>query len=281
MRFDCNISLRPSHATQLGTKVELKNLNSFRFIEKALQFEIKRQSDLLDHGKVIKQETRLFNPKKGETFLMRIKEEASDYRYFPEPDLPAIVVDLPKITSDTQLPFDKIKKFYKEYELSFDLAIILAEEKNLCTYFESTLKHTKYVSIVANWIVNEILAKLNETKISIENIPISTQQLAEFVNQIGNKTLSSKMAKILFSKIWDTKKDVKILMKELQLKKIDDDATLSKFIDQVIQKHPDQWDQYCKGKESVYQFFIGQVMKLSKGQADPIKLGLLLKKKRK
>ena len=280
MRFDCNISLRPSHESRLGTKVELKNLNSFRFIEKALEFEIKRQSALLDSGEKIKQETRLFNPKQGKTYPMREKEEASDYRYFPEPDLPPLMIDESKITQNIELPFHKIQKFHKQYQIPFRSSLILAEEKNLCAYFESTIKNTKYILIVANWIVNEILAKLNENKLLIDEIPISPHQLAEFCNQIGNKTLSSKMAKELFSKMWTTQKDVHTLMKELNLKKIDDESVLIPFVNQVIQENPKQWTQYREGKESVYQFFIGQIMKLSKGQADPIKVGILLKKKR-
>lgn len=284
LRFDCNISLRPQTADEkkifkkikLGTKVEIKNLNSFRFIEKALKFEIKRQSSILNSGGTIQQETRLFNPQKNETFSMRSKEQASDYRYFPEPDLPPLIVENPP-NLKIELPFNKIKRWHNEYGIALDSAIILAHNLDLCTYFEKAMKETKYPQTLCKWVINEIPAFLNEKK----QISVSPSHLAELVNMIENKILSSKMAKDLLPKMWKTGKGAKELMKELHLRKLDDEETLSHIISQVIEQFPTQCEQYKKGKETVYKFLMGQVMKLSKGQADPLKAHALLKDKLK
>ena len=194
MRFDCNISLRKSSQDKLGTKVELKNLNSFRFMEKALSFEIQRQSEILNNQGTIIQETRLFDSKKNETFSMREKEEASDYRYFPEPDLPPLVVKIPKEKLSIELPFQKAKRFHEKYKIPLNVVSILVEEKELSAYFEKALEKTKSVSTLSKWITNEVLASTKDHKISISNIPIKAHELAELINQIENKILSSKMA---------------------------------------------------------------------------------------
>ena len=279
MRFDCNISLKPKGSLKLGTKVELKNLNSFRFVEKALNFEIKRQSYLLDNGESIKQETRLFNPKKNETFPMRSKEEASDYRYFPEPDLPPLIVKKPDSLSVEELPFDKINRFCAKYELSLNSAIMIVGEVDLCSYFEETLKQTSNAKILCNWLVNEVIARLHENKISIHKMLIQPHQMAEFINKIETKTLSSKMAKNVFAEMWNTGKSVDVLIKDLNLTKLDDEKDLLKIINQVLNEFPKQVGQYQSGKTGVYKFLMGQVMKISKGQADPVKTDALLKKR--
>ena len=278
MRFDCNISLKPKGSSRLGTKVELKNLNSFRFMEKALNFEIKRQSHLLENEKSVQQETRLFNPKKSETFPMRSKEEASDYRYFPEPDLPPLVIKKPKALSVKELPFDKINRFCSEYELPLNSAVMIVGDLALCSYFELALKKTSHVKTLCNWMVNELVACLNEHKISIQKILIQPHQLAELVNQIENKTLSSKMAKNVFSEMWKTGKSTDNIIKDLNLTKLDDEQELLKIVHQVLNEFPQQVEQYHNGKTGVYKFLMGQVMKLSKGQADPVKTDTLLKR---
>ena len=278
MRFDCNISLKPKGSSPLGTKVELKNLNSFRFVEKALNFEIKRQSYLLENGESVKQETRLFNPKKNETFPMRSKEEASDYRYFPEPDLPPLIIKKPTNLSIKELPFDKINRFCSQYELPLDIATMIVGEMDLCSYFESAVKQVSSPQILCNWLVNEMIARLNEHKISIKDILIQPHQMTEFVNRIESKTLSSKMAKTVFSKMWDTGKSVDALIKDLNLIKLDNEEALLLIINQVLKEFPQQVEQYTNGKTGVYKFLMGQVMKLSKGQADPVKTDMLLKK---
>ncbi len=278
MRFDCNISLKPKGSSQLGTRVELKNLNSFRFVEKSLNFEIKRQSYLLDNGESVRQETRLFNPKKNETFPMRSKEEASDYRYFPEPDLPPLLVEKPKTFSIKELPFDKINRFCSQYKLPLNSAVIIVEEVDLCSYFEFAVEQVSNPKTLCNWLVNEVIARLNEHKISIQDMPIQSHQMAEFVDRIENKTLSSKMAKTVFSKMWSTGKSVDVLIKDLNLTKLEDEEVLLKIVKQILDEFPIQVEQYKNGKTGVYKFLMGQVMKLSKGQADPVKTDILLKK---
>ena len=277
MRFDCNISLKSKGSSQLGVKVELKNLNSFRFMEKALNFEIKRQSDLLESGQPVPQETRLFNPKKNETFPMRSKEEASDYRYFPEPDLPPLVIKKIPALSIKELPFDKINRFCSEYEVPLNSAVVIVGEVAFCSYFESALKKTSHAKILCNWMVNEVIARLNENKISVREMLIQPNHIAELVNQVEDKTLSSKMAKKVFSEMWKTGKPPSLIVKDLNLTKLDDEKELLKIIHQVINEFPQQTEQYQKGKTGVYKFLMGQIMKLSKGQADPVKTSVLLK----
>ncbi|MDE0151773.1 MAG: Asp-tRNA(Asn)/Glu-tRNA(Gln) amidotransferase subunit GatB [Bdellovibrionales bacterium] len=278
MRFDCNISLKPKGSSKLGTKVELKNLNSFRFMEKALNFEIKRQSHLLDNGESVQQETRLFNPKKNETFPMRSKEEASDYRYFPEPDLPPLMIKKPNALSIKELPFDKINRFCSKYKLPLNSASIIVGEMELCSYFEEALKQTAHAKTLCNWLINEVMARLHENKISIQKMLIQPHQMAEFVNRIEAKTLSSKMAKNVFTEMWNTGKSVDTLIKDLNLTKLDSEEDLLKIINQVFNEFPKQVEQYRGGKTGVYKFLMGQVMRLSKGQADPVKTDSLLKK---
>lgn len=279
MRFDCNISLKPKGSSKLGTKVELKNLNSFRFVEKALNFEIKRQSHLLNNGELVQQETRLFNPKKNETFPMRSKEEASDYRYFPEPDLPPLMIKKSNALSIKELPFDKINRFCSEYKLPLSSASIIVGEMELCAYFEEVLKQTSNAKTLCNWLVNEVMARLHENKISIQKMLIQPHQMAEFVDRIEAKTLSSKMAKNVFIEMWNTGKSVDTLIKDLNLTKLDNEEDLLKIINQVFDEFPKQVEQYQGGKTGVYKFLMGQVMKLSKGQADPVKTDFLLKEK--
>jgi len=279
MRFDCNISLKPKGSSRLGTKVELKNLNSFRFMEKALNFEIKRQSDLLENGEFIKQETRLFNSKKNETFPMRSKEEASDYRYFPEPDLPPLIVKKPNSLSIKELPFDKINRFCSDYDLPLNSAVMIVGEVDLCSYFEEALGQTSNAKALCNWLVNEVTARLRKNKISIQKMLIQPHQMAEFINRIENKTLSSRMAKDVFAGMWTTGKSVDVIIKDLNLTKLDDEKDILKIINQVLNEFPKQVEQYQNGKTGVYKFLMGQVMKLSKGQANPVATNMLLRKR--
>ena len=281
MRFDCNISLRPQGSKKLGTKVELKNLNSFRFIEKSLSFEIERQTQLLNQKKLVTQETRLYNPKKNQTFSMRTKEQASDYRYFPEPDLPPLVVEQTDESIDKELPIDQIKRFCSEYKIPLSFALLLTEEIELANYFETALKKTSHAQTLCKWVVNEMQAYLKDSKIEIKECLIAPEEMAELVNQIEQKLLSSKMAKNVFQQMWKTGKPLKVLVKEMNLTKLDDEESLSKIINQVLTDFPEQCEQYRNGKTTVYKFLMGQVMKISKGQADPEKANQILEKKLK
>ena len=279
MRFDCNISVRSQGSKKLGTKVELKNLNSFRFIEKSLNFEIKRQTQLLENKKSITQETRLYNPKKNETFPMRTKEQASDYRYFPEPDLPPLIIEQTEISLDKELPIYKINRFCTEYKIPLSFALILTEEIELSSYFEMALKKTPHAQTLSKWIINEMQSYLKTSKMEVKNCPVIPEEMAELVNQIEQKLLSSKMAKDVFQQMWKTGKPLKALVNEMNLAKLDDEESLSKIIDQILKEFPEQCEQYRNGKTAVYKFLMGQVMKISKGQADPEKANHILKKK--
>ena len=279
MRFDCNISLRPVGTKKLGTKVELKNLNSFKFIEKALRFEIKRQSKVLNEKKSVIQETRLYDPKKNETFPMRTKEEASDYRYFPEPDLPPLVIEQVSTTLKQELPINKINRFCSEYNLPLSSVLLLAEEIEWASYFEKALKTTSHAQTLSKWIINEMRSYLKDSKIDAKDCPISPEEMGKLVNQIEKKLLSSKMAKDVFQQMWKTGKPLETLVKEMNLSRIDDEKQLSQIIEQVMKENPEQCEQYKNGKLTVYKFLMGQVMKVSKGQADPEKANQILKKK--
>ena len=279
MRFDCNISLRLQGEKKLGTKVELKNLNSFKFIEKALQFEIKRQSKVLNEKKSVIQETRLYDPKKNETFAMRTKEEASDYRYFPEPDLPALIIEEIKTDLKQELPIDKINRFCSEYKLPLSSSLILTEEIELASYFEKALEKTGHAQTLSKWIINEMRSYLKDSKVDVKDCPIAPEEMGELANQVEKKLLSSKMAKDVFGQMWKTGKPLKTLVKEMNLIKVDDEKQLSQIIEQVIKENPEQCEQYRSGKLTVYKFLMGQVMKVSKGQADPEKANQILKKK--
>ena len=281
LRFDCNISLRPrekpSREKKLGTKVEIKNLNSFRFMERALNFEIKRQTNLLEKGKIVSQETRLFNPKKNETFPMRTKEGSSDYRYFSEPDLPPLIIEevIKKAVKEEQagaspeLPFERITHLKKE-GLPLETALILVESPPLYDYFLEALRHTKEKATLAKWITNDLLGLMKEKNLSLNNIPVPPEDLAHIMNLIHDKTLSSKMAKDLLVKINETKKSAAELIKSLNLKKLNEED-LAAMVGQVIQEFPKQWEQYRGGREKVEKFLMGQLMRISKGQADPEK----------
>ena len=279
MRFDCNISLKQKGERQLGTKVELKNLNSFRFMEKALNFEIKRQARILDEGGRVHQETRLFNPKKNETFSMRSKESASDYRYFPDPDLLPLVIENLKPVLKAKRPFEKTRSLFEEQNIPLSQALLLVEEPELYLYFQEALTRTPHSQTLSKWILNEVLFFAKETKTPFQKIPISPRELGSLVNEVENKTLSSKMAKKLFSKMWETGLSAEVLIKKLNLKKMDDKESLDKVVNQIIKEFPGQCKQYKQGKQAVYKFLMGQIMRLSKGQADPEKAGARLKEK--
>ena len=208
---------------------------------------------------------------------MRSKEEASDYRYFPEPDLPPLVIKKIPALSIKELPFDKINRFCSEYAIPLNSAVVIVGEAAFCSYFESALKKTSHAKILCNWMVNEVIARLNENKISVREMLIQPDHIAELVNQIESKTLSSKMAKKVFAEMWKTGKPPALIIKNLDLTKLDDETELLKIIHQVINEFPEQVEQYQKGKTGVYKFLMGQIMKLSKGQADPVKTSALLK----
>ena len=279
LRCDCNISLRPKGETKLGVKVEIKNINSFRFVERALQFEIKRQEKALKEGEKISQETRLFDSKKGETRLMRKKESASDYRYFPEPDLPPVHFDKEYLANLQlpELPLTKIKRLEKDYSLKLEEAQILAEDKDFSDYFEELVSLTKDSRLCLTWLQGDVKARMKEEDLDLPKV--SAQDLSPLITAIKEERISGKMGKEVFKILWNEGKKVEEIIKEKGFKQISSDEELGKIIDQVFKDSPSQLEAYKKGKTKLFSFFIGQAMKVSRGCAHPEKLNQILKKK--
>ena len=279
LRCDCNISLREKGQSALGTKVELKNLNSFKFIEKALNYEIKRQAALLEKGEKILQETRLYDSKKDQTFAMRSKETSSDYRYFPDPDL--LPVDLSAIEKDLdelpELPYEKFKRFGQDYKLKTKAIEVLLEDPDLCDYFEQLAKKTKDPEASCHWLLGEMLGHLKQGDFNLKNQPIPLQALSDLIGFVAKETISISVAKEVFHLMWVNQKTPQEIIKENQLQQISDEKELGKFVQEVLNANPKQVSAYKQGKTKLLGFFVGQVMKMTKGQAHPEKLSKILK----
>lgn len=283
MRCDCNVSIRKVGTEKFGTKVELKNINSFRFVEKALEYEIQRQIDCKESGEEIVQETRLYDSTKNKTFSMRSKEDAHDYRYFIDPDLLAVKVSDEWINnikvSLPELPLVRADRFQSEYQIPQYDALILTQEKELADYFEHAAKKSGQPKGVSNWMMTELLRSMNDNKIEVKDSPISSDHLAELVSMVESKEISGKMAKQVFQEMWNTKKSPKSLVKDLGLSQITDEGAIEKIIEQVMSVNEKAVADYRGGKTKLFGFFVGQAMKESKGQANPELLNQLLKKK--
>lgn len=285
-RCDANVSIRPKGQQEFGTRTETKNLNSFRFVERAINFEIERQIDVLEEGGEVVQETRLYDANKDETRSMRTKEEANDYRYFPDPDLLPVVIEpefLEKIKQQLpELPDDKIARFKQDYELSDYDAENLVINKETADYFEETVKHANgKAKLAVNWILGELSAAINQDNIEISASPISSPMLAALLNRIEDGTISGKIAKEVFHAMWSGEGSVDAIIEAKGLKQITDSGEIETLVDQVISDNPGQVEQYKSGKDKVFGFFVGQVMKLSKGKANPQQVNQLLKDKLK
>ncbi len=285
MRCDCNVSIRKIGTTTLGTRTELKNINSFRFIEKAIQYEIERQVDVIDSGQAIVQETRLYDSTKNKTFSMRSKEEAHDYRYFPDPDLLPLIVTDADIEmykkSLPELPRVRALRFQTQYGIPEYDADVLTVEKDMAEYFEEVVKITGNGKVSSNWIMTELLRELNNAKKEINESPVTSKMLAELVQLIDNNTVSGKMAKTVFMEMFKSGKSASEIVKSQGMSQITDEGEIGKIIDQVIQANPGQTAEYRGGKDKLYGFFVGQAMKASKGQANPELLNKVLKEKLK
>ncbi len=283
LRCDCNISVKKVGDPTLGTKVELKNLNSFRFIEKALDFEIERQIDLCLSGKKIVQETRLYDPDKNRTYTMRLKEDAQDYRYFIDPDLLPIIVTQDKIkqvqSSIPELPLKKASRFIKELGLSEGEAETLTSEKALADFFEATASASGHSKQSANWILGEALRYSNEHNQSISQIKVTPTALADLIKLVEQKVVSVKIAKSVFNEMMDSGSSAASIIDKHGYKQVSDTGELEKMIQSVLDANPNQVAEYRSGKEKVFGFFVGAVMKLTKGQADPDVVNTLLKQK--
>jgi aspartyl-tRNA(Asn)/glutamyl-tRNA(Gln) amidotransferase subunit B len=282
LRCDVNVSVRPWGQDELGTKVEVKNMNSFRFIKQALEFEIGRQVAVVEAGGAIPQQTRLFNVQTGETVAMRSKEQAHDYRYFPEPDLmPLIVSEQWKDeirSSMAELPAAKRARFIKEYELSDYDAGVLTLTQAIADYFEDVAKGAGDAKAAANWVQGELAGALNAAGNGIEDSPVSATQLAELVRLINDGTLSGKLAKGVFAKMFESGRGAPEIVEAEGLKQISDTGELRKIIDDILANNQKQVETYRGGKTSVLGFFVGQVMKATRGQADPKAVNELLRK---
>jgi aspartyl-tRNA(Asn)/glutamyl-tRNA(Gln) amidotransferase subunit B len=290
-RCDINISLRPVGAKEYGTRAEVKNVNSFKFVQKAIEYEIKRQAQVLDEGGKVVQETRLFDSSKGVTFSMRSKEEAHDYRYFPEPDLVPVVTTREQIESIrktiTELPDAKRERFVQQYNLPEYDAETLTATVAMSGFYESTVAASSAISVsmpdlpkvVSNWTMGELARLLNEDGKEIEAAPIKPQQIAGMLKLIGDGTISTKIAKTVFEEMYRSGKDAETVVKEKGLVQVSDTGAIEQIIADVIKANPAQHADYKGGKDKLFGFFVGQVMKASKGKANPEMVNELLKKK--
>ena len=282
-RCDANVSVRPQGQTEFGTRTEIKNINSFKFVERAIEFEVERQIDVLESGGKIIQETRLYDADKDETRSMRSKEDAHDYRYFPDPDLLPIKLSKELIDSFKEklpeLPEQKREK-YVDLGLSTDDARLLSENRNVATYFETCVEAASGdARSVANWITGEIFAALNKDELDFADVPIGTDSLAKLIARINDKTISNKIAKQVFDAMWNGEGEADDIIEAKGLKQVTDSGAIEALVDEVLANNPDQIEQYKAGKNKVFGFFVGQVMKMSKGKANPQQVNDLLKSK--
>ena len=281
-RCDANVSLRPKGETAFGTRAELKNMNSFRNVQRALEYEIKRQQYILENGQEVIQETRLWDDSQGVTQSMRGKEEAHDYRYFPDPDLVPIVIDNEWIEavkkSLPELPLEKRERFVRDYQIPPYDAGVLTSSRALADYFEEVARLSGKPKIASNWVMGDVLRFLNEDKRDIKECPILPRSLAEMILIIEDGTISGKMAKDIIVEIYRTGKPPKTIIEEKGMVQITDEAALEKTIAGVIAANPTQLEQYRAGKEKLFGYFVGQVMKATQGKANPQLINELLKK---
>ena len=282
LRADVNVSVRIKGTDKLGTRCEIKNVNSIKFMQMAINYEANRQVDLIEEGKSIDQETRLFDTKKNETRSMRSKEDAHDYRYFPDPDLlPLEVTDdfVEKIKSEIpELPDEKKKRFIEKFKLSPYEATILVSDIETSKYFEEVIENSD-VKLATNWITGELFAVLNNKNLEISESPISSKNLSKLINLIKDGTISGKIAKTIFELMMDSDKDPQKIVEEKGLKQESDPKALEALIDKVIVDNPDKVKEYKSGKEKLFGFFVGQAMKDSNGKANPQLVNDILKKK--
>jgi aspartyl-tRNA(Asn)/glutamyl-tRNA(Gln) amidotransferase subunit B len=282
-RCDANVSIRPRGQEAFGTRAELKNLNSFRFIKQAIEYEVTRQAELLDDGGTVVQETRLYDADSGTTRSMRGKEEAHDYRYFPDPDLVPLVVDEAWIdtvrASLPELPDAKLRRYREQLGLPDYDAGVLCADRRVAEYFDALVALHGNAKLCANWVMGELLRSLRENDIAISACPVSPELLAGVLQRIDDRTISGKIAKTVFEEIWRSGKSADRIIEEQGLKQVTDSGAIETILDQVIAANPGQFAELQGGKEKLTGFFVGQVMKLSKGKANPGLVNQLLKKK--
>ena len=283
MRCDANVSIRPVGQEEFGTRTEIKNINSFKFVERAINYEVQRQKDVLEDGGRIVQETRLYDADKDETRSMRSKEVANDYRYFPEPDLLPIVIDDAYIEAIRatlpELPDTRGARFVSEYGLSEYDAGVLVATREMADYFETTAKLSGDAKLAANWVSQDLQALLNKYGWELDESPIQAERLAMLIQRIKDNTISGKIAKTVFDAMLDDSSDVDAIIEAKGLKQVTDSGALETLVDKVIAENPDQAQQYRDGKVQVIGFLVGQCMQLSKGKANPAQVNEILRGK--
>lgn len=283
LRCDANISVRLKGDKNFGTKTEIKNMNSFRNVEKAIEFEIERQIELIEDGERIVQQTLLWNADANEAYPMRSKEEAHDYRYFPDPDLLPVIIDaewkdeISKLLPE--LPDVKLQRFISDFSLPVYDAEILTQTNSLANYYEEVVSVTDAYKITSNWVTGDVLAVLNSKKIDISDFTISALNLGKLINLIKNGTISGKIAKEIFLNMLENNSDPEQIVKEKNLVQISDTSEIEMIIQRIIDANVEQVEEYRSGKEKIFGFFVGQVMKESKGKANPKLVNELLKTK--
>ncbi|MBI5185538.1 MAG: Asp-tRNA(Asn)/Glu-tRNA(Gln) amidotransferase subunit GatB [Nitrospinae bacterium] len=283
LRCDANISLRPVGQKELGTKTELKNMNSFRNVQRALEHEVERQTHLLQNGKAIIQGSRLWDAAKNETVSMREKEEAHDYRYFPEPDLPPVAVDQDWINGIEktlpELPAAKRERFVSQYGIPEYDAGVLTASRSVADYYERCVSLAGNPKIVSNWVMGDVLRVLKEKNMTVEQFSVTPERLASMIGMISSGTISGAIAKTVFEEMSATGKDPKAIVEEKGLAQISDEKAIEEMVDAVLASHPVELETYKKGKETLFGFFVGQAMKAAKGKANPSLINKILKEK--
>ena len=285
MRCDANVSIRPKGETEFGTRTEIKNINSFRFVERAINYEVQRQQDVIEDGGRIVQETRLYDADRDETRSMRSKEVANDYRYFPEPDLLPIVIDedfIEAIRADLpELPDEKKQRFMAEFKLGEYDAGVLVSSRELAEYFEAVVKISGDAKLASNWVTGELQALLNKNNWEVSESPVQAERLGTLIARIKDETISGKIAKTVFEAMLDSEAGVDEIIEEKGLKQVTDTGAIESLVDDVIDNNPEQVKQFKEGKEQVLGYLVGQAMKLSQGKANPGQVNQLLREKMK
>jgi aspartyl-tRNA(Asn)/glutamyl-tRNA(Gln) amidotransferase subunit B len=273
LRCDANVSVRPRGAAKLGTKTEVKNVNSFRYLEKAIQYEIGRHIDVIDHGGTIVQETRLFDAAQGKTYSMRSKEEAHDYRYFPDPDLPALVVDADRreriAAALPELPDRRRRRFIEQYALPEYDAALLTQTRGVADYFEEAARQSGHPKAASNWVMGEVLRNMKERAIEVEAVPVTPAALAALIALVEKGTISSTVAKDVFARMYDSGKSAAEIVATDGLAQISDTSSIEPIVRRVVAAHADVVAEIKAGKDRKFQFLVGQVMKEMKGKGDP------------
>jgi len=283
-RCDANVSVRPKGQKEFGTRAELKNINSFKFVEKAINIEVERQIDLIESGGTVVQETRLYDADKNETRSMRSKEEANDYRYFPDPDLlPVEITDelRAQVKADLpELPSVKKQRFIEQYDQDNEAATLLTSSRQLADFYEAVVKKSGCeAKLCTNWISGNFLGALNKASLEITETPINSERLAGLLKRIADNTISGKIAKQVFDGLWESDLTADQIIDKEGLKQITDSGAIEAIIDKIIADNPAQVEQYLSGKDKVFGFFVGQVMKQTQGKANPGEVNKMLKDK--